>query len=120
MKYNTANRSPATVNSSESADVELVALEVVAAKSGAGKLSVIELPKVYALSNLPTKKDCISLDSDVRKWPHLKDLRLPKVDKSDVTILIGQDVPEVSLAPRALKREGKTTSCHQDSLRVLS
>ena len=38
-----------TVNSSESADVELVALEVVAAKGGAERPSVIQLPKVYAL-----------------------------------------------------------------------
>ena len=43
MKGKPANLSLTTVNSSESADVELVALEVLAAKSGAGKPSVIQL-----------------------------------------------------------------------------
>ena len=94
MKGNPANLSLTTVNSSESADVELVALELVAAKSGAGRPSVIQLPKVYPLPNLHTLENCIASDSDFRKCSHLKDLQLPQVDKSDVTIMIGQDVPE--------------------------
>ena len=104
VKGKPANRSLTTVNSSESADVELVALEVVAAKSGAGRPSV-KLPKVYMLPNLPTLENCIASDSNFRKWSHLKDLRLPQVDKSGVTILIGQDVPE-ALWPLEL-RKGK-------------
>ena len=105
VKGKPASLSLTTVNSSESADVELVALEVVAVKSGAGRPSVIQLPKVYALPNLPTLENCIASDSDFRKWSHLKDLRLPQVDKSGVTILIGQDVPE-ALWPLEL-RKGK-------------
>lgn len=86
VKGKPANLSLITVNSSESADVELVALKVIAAKSGAGKSSVIQLPKVYALPNLPTLENCIASDSDVRKISHLKHLRLPQVDKSRVPI----------------------------------
>ena len=41
-----ARLSLTTFNSSESADVELVVLEVVAVKSRAGRPSVIQLPKV--------------------------------------------------------------------------
>ena len=98
-----ANLSLTTVNSSESADVELVSLEVVAAKGGAGKTSVVQLPKVYALPNLPSLESCIASAGDIRKWPHLKDLRLPQVDKSGVSILIGQDVPE-ALWPLELRK----------------
>ena len=87
VKGKPASLSLTTVNSSESADVELVALEVVAVKSGAGRPSVIQLPKVYALLNLPILENCIASDSDFRKWSHLKDLRLPQVDESGVTIL---------------------------------
>ena len=56
------------VNRSESADVELVALEVEAVKSGAGRPSVIQLP------NLPALENCIASDNDFRKWSSLKDL----------------------------------------------
>ena len=94
VKGQQVNLSLTTVNSREEADVEVVALEVVAAKSGMGKTSVIQLPKVYALPNLPTLESCIASASDAIKWPLLKDLRLPRVDKSGVSILIGQDVPE--------------------------
>ena len=94
-----------TVNSSESNDVGLVALEVTAAKSVASRTGVIQLPKVYSLPNLPFLENCMALLSEIRKWPHLKDLRLPQVDKSGVTILIGQGVPE-ALWPLEL-RKGK-------------
>ena len=83
-----------TINSRENTDVEVVALEVVAAKSGMGKTSVNQLPKVYALPNLPTLESCIASAGDAIKWPHIRDLCLPRVDKSGVSILIGQDVPE--------------------------
>ena len=105
VKGEPANLSLTTVNCSESADLDLVALEVVAAKGGAGRPSVTQLPKVYTLLDLPTFEHCIASDSDFRKWSHLKDLRLPQVDMSGVTIVIGQDVPE-ALWPLEL-RNGK-------------
>ena len=105
VKGEPANLSLTTVNSSESADVELVALEVVATKGVAGRPSVIQLPKVNALPNLPTLENSIASNRDFRKWSHIKDLRLPQVDKSGVTILISQVVPE-ALWPLEL-RKGK-------------
>ena len=115
------NLSLTTVNSREKADVEVVALKVVAAKSGIEKTSVIQLPKVYALPNLPTLESCIALARDAIKWPHLKDLHLSRVDKSGISILIGQDVPEV-LWPLELRKgkEGQpyaTRTCLGWSLR---
>ena len=89
-----AKLSLTTVNSSESTDVELVALEVGAAKSRAEKNGVIQLQTVYRLPILPSLENCIDSPSDIFKWPHLKHLRLPRVDNSGVSISIGQDVPE--------------------------
>ena len=79
MKGKPRSLSLTSVNSNESADVELVALEVVAVESGAGRPSVIQLPKVYALPNPPTLENCIASDSDFRKWSYLKDLRVDKL-----------------------------------------
>ena len=56
------------------------------------------------------------LPSEIRKWPHLKDRRLPQVDKSGVTILIGQDVPEALWPLGLLKGERRTTLRHTDML----
>ena len=62
---------------------------------GWGKLAM-QLPKGYALPNLPTFESCMDSASDAIKWPHLRprDLHLPRVDKSGVSILINQNVPE--------------------------
>ena len=102
VKGQQVNLALTSVNSRENANVEVVALEVVAAKSGMGKTSVIQLPKVYALPNLPTLESCIASASDAIKWPHLKDLRIPRVDKSGVSILM-KDVPE-ALWPLELRK----------------
>ena len=67
-------------------------MKIVAAKNEAEKPSVIQLSKVYALSNILTLEDCFASDSTFRKWPYLKDLCLPIVDKSGVSIY--QDFPE--------------------------
>ena len=103
VKGQQPNVSLTTVNSRENADVEVVALEIVAAKSGMGKTSVIQLSKVYALPNLPTLKSCTPSASDAIKWLHLTDLRFPRVNKSGVSILIGQDVLE-ALWPLELRK----------------
>ena len=58
---------------------------------------------MYALPNLPTLESCIASASDAIKWPHLRDLLLPRVDKSGVSVLIGQDVPE-GLWPLELRK----------------
>lgn len=61
------------VNSRENVDVEVVVLEVVVVKSGMGKISVIQLLKVYVLFNLFILESCIVLVSDVIKWFYFKD-----------------------------------------------
>lgn len=85
--------------------VQLVTLEVVAAKRWIEKTGVIQLSKGYALPTLPTLENCKTSPSDIRKWSHLKELRLPQVDKTGNSILIGQDVSE-ALWPLEL-RKGK-------------
>ena len=66
VKGEQAKLSLTTVNSSESPDVELVALEVVAAKSRTEKTGVIQLANVYALANLPTLENCIASPCDIQ------------------------------------------------------
>ena len=40
------------------------------------------------------QRKCIPTPDDLKKWPHLNDVPFPMVNESDVTILIGSDVPE--------------------------
>lgn len=106
MKREQVKFSLTTVTSSESTDVGLVALEVVAA---------IQPQNVYALPNLPSLENCTASPSDICKWPQLKYLPLASVDNSGVSISIGQDVPE-ALRPLELRKgkEGQpyATSTH--------
>ena len=53
----------------------------------------IHLDRVYTVNNLPVSKKSIPCTEDIRDWPHLKGISLPKLDK-EVSILIGNDVPE--------------------------
>ena len=51
------------------------------------------LPEVLSLNNLPTNPNPPLSRSDLKAWPHLKNLKLPQIDGA-VTVLIGVDVPE--------------------------
>lgn len=48
-----------------------------------------------AVDRLPISKQSVPSDGDVSQWPHLKDVKFPRLDgEKPVSILIGNDVPE--------------------------
>ena len=51
------------------------------------------LPEFLSVDNLPTNPNPPLSRSDLKAWPHLKNLELPQIDGA-VTVLIGVDVPE--------------------------
>ena len=53
----------------------------------------MHLDRVYTVNDLPVSKKSIPCTEDIRDWPHLKGISLPKLDK-EVSTLIGNDVPE--------------------------
>jgi len=76
---------------------QLVSLEVY----DLNRKNVIELPKAYSCTKLPVTAKDVPLQSDVDRWPHLKDIQLPCID-SDVDLLIGNDVPK-ALEPKQVR-----------------
>ena len=51
------------------------------------------LPEVLSVDNLPTNPNPRLSQSDLKAWPHVRNLELPQIDGA-VTALIGVDVPE--------------------------
>ena len=71
-----------------------IGLEVgltVEAIDGEGRLSI---PRVWAIDSLNVSERSIPHENDVNKWPHLQDIRLPKIDQRRVRLLIGCNVPD--------------------------
>ena len=83
-----------TLNEGNDSQAFEVALEVTGTIGKKRKRNAIQLPKVYALASFPALRSCLATSADLRRWDHLKDLELPRVHESEVTILIGQDVPQ--------------------------
>ena len=55
----------------------------------------ILLDKVWTVDRLPISKRSVPSDEDVSQWPHLKDVKFPRLDgEKPVSTLIGNDVPE--------------------------
>ena len=68
-----------------------VALNVLALDAN----DTILLDKVWTVDRLPISKQSVPSDGDVSQWPHLKDVKFPRLDgEKPVSILIGNDVPE--------------------------
>jgi hypothetical protein len=87
-----------TLEKTESeSETKLVSLQV----SGVGEEQILELPHVF-VRDLPVPKN-VAAPSDVEHYPHLRGIDIPCVDHLDVTLLIGQDVPE-ALVPLDVKR----------------
>ena len=58
------------------------------------EVNMVELPDVLTKDKLNVSTDCVSSQDDVDRWPHLSNIKVPKVIRSEVELLIGQDVPE--------------------------
>jgi hypothetical protein len=85
----------ATLNGGNNTSAQKVSLEV----HGKPKGSKVQLPVVYSIKSFPNLLSSVATCEDAGKWQHLKDIDIPKVDNvSDVSLLIGQDVPH-ALAP---------------------
>ena len=41
--------------------------------------NLVELPTVFSTERLPVSKSSISLQEDVDRWPHLKDVKLRRI-----------------------------------------
>ncbi|CAL8071662.1 unnamed protein product [Calicophoron daubneyi] len=55
---------------------------------------VVRVDCAYAVDHLPRFGGRRPTLSDLKPWPHLQDLQLPALDKGDVSILVGCNVPE--------------------------
>ena len=58
------------------------------------EVNMVELPDVLTKDKLHVSTDCVSSQDDVDRRPHLWNMKVPKVIRSEVELLIGQDVPE--------------------------
>ena len=68
-----------------------------------GEGSPILLPKVYVKPHMEIAGGCIAKQEDLNNYPHLKDVRLPNIDRNAVELLIGQDVPQV-IVPEEVRK----------------
>ena len=57
-------------------------------------VNMVELPDVLTKDKWNVSTDCVSSQDDVDQWPHLSNIKVPKVIRSEVELLNGQDVPE--------------------------
>ncbi|XP_048587702.1 uncharacterized protein LOC125570270 [Nematostella vectensis] len=55
----------------------------------------VHLDKVWSVARLPVSPRHIAVPEDLVEWPHLHDVDLHNIDNAEVTLLIGNDVPEV-------------------------
>ena len=54
----------------------------------------LQLRKVFSMKNLPCVSATIPDARGIRKWPHLKDVEIPKYTQNDISLLIGVDHPD--------------------------
>ena len=92
-----------TLSEGKDMDALEVSLEVTATKGPKNKRKIVKLPRVYALTRFPSLRDSTPSQADVKKWDHLKYLEIPLREKSGITLLIGQDVPD-ALIPLEVRR----------------
>ena len=57
----------------------------------------VDIPEIWCFSKLNISRRCLATEEDIDKWPHLKRLKIMKIDADDISILIGANVPEAHL-----------------------
>ena len=67
---------------------------LVQAKNGGGK---VNLRRVWSVKKLPISTKSAAKPEDIKKLPYLADLAVPKIDTSDVMLLIGTDSPDAHI-----------------------
>ena len=51
---------------------------------------------MWSVERLPVTPKATPVADDVKKWPHLHDLKFPTIDEEEVMLLIGPNAPEAS------------------------
>ena len=78
---------------------KMVSLEI----SDIDGVDYIKVPHVYSRSRLPISLDSVPNQDDIREWDHLRDIQLPSINATGVSLLIGQDVPEALIPMDIIK-----------------
>lgn len=68
--------------------------------------TLVELPTVFSTSKLPVDESSIPCQTDVERWPHLKDVKITKID-ARIGILIGNDAPRALEPKEIIECEGR-------------
>lgn len=61
--------------------------------SSLGCNDFLTLPDTYSQKTIPASADNIPLQEDVDKWPHLQQVKIPKID-AEIGLLIGTNAPK--------------------------
>ena len=54
----------------------------------------LDLPEVYTQPTMPVTRDNIIIQEDLRKWPYLQRIKVPKLN-AEVDLLIGTNAPRL-------------------------
>jgi len=82
-----------TLNETRDSPVQIVELEVTGTRSK----RVIHIPRVYALEAFPSLMSSIAEPDEIKHWDHLQGIPVPDSKRSEVLLLIGQDVPQAMI-----------------------
>ena len=66
--------------------------------------------KVWTVSKLPVSIEGLADENCIKQWSQLKDIKIPKIDEDEVSILIGSDMPEL-ICPIDYKRSRPGEPC---------
>ena len=61
---------------------------------GLGQKDCLEIPNALSVKSLSIARSCIPNKKDIAMWRHFDGISIPELDNTEVTILIGTDVPE--------------------------
>ena len=68
----------------------------------------IELPPLFVMDQIPASKNNIIKQEELRKWPHLASIEVPKIN-ADIGLLIGNDNP-IAIEPFKIINSPKGTN----------
>lgn len=72
---------------------------------GLERKDYIDLPDVFTCKYIPVKKENISLQEDLKKWPYLKEVKIPRI-KGEISMLIGTNTPKALEPWQVINSEG--------------
>ena len=90
-KGRTEKMSLTTLEKENNETTARVASLKVSSFDGSGEVAI---PHVYARPKLRLSSSNLITETEVQRWPHLRDLPLHHAEIEEVTLLIGQDCPE--------------------------